>query len=77
MLTKVDEFMLKMAEPISAIYPYKLLVDQSLQLTAVSKASQESLRSAIMLHNKEEFVRILMASSLSLHYEHGYSIKNH
>jgi len=73
-LTRFEEFMLSLAEPIFKVYPYKMLVDQSLQLTAVSKASQESLRPAVMLHSKEEFVQILMAGSLCLHYEPGYSV---
>jgi len=73
-LTKFEEFMLSLAEPIFKIYPYQMLVDQSLQLTAVSKASQESLRPAVMLHSKEEFVKILMAGSVCLHYEPGYTV---
>lgn len=73
-LTKFEEFMLSLAEPIFKVYPYKMLIDQSLQLTAVSKASQELLRKAVMLHSKEEFIKILMAGSVCLHYEPGYKI---
>jgi 3-oxoadipate enol-lactonase len=74
-LTKFEKFMLDhLAEPIFKLYPYQTLVDQSLQMTAVSKASQESLRPAVMLHSKEEFTRILMAGSVCLHYEPGYKI---
>ncbi len=73
-LTRFEEFMLSLAEPIFKIYPYKTLIDQSLQATAVSKASQESLRPAVMLHSKEEFIQILMAGSVCLHYEPGYTI---
>jgi len=72
-LTRLDELMLGLAEPIFKIYPYKMLVDQSLQMTAVSKASQEVLRPAVMLHDKEEFVRIMMAGLACLHYEPGYT----
>lgn len=73
-LTKFEEFMLGLAEPIFKIYPYKTLIDQSLQLTAVTKASQESLRPAVMLHSKKEFIQILMAGSVCLHYEPGYIV---
>jgi pimeloyl-ACP methyl ester carboxylesterase len=73
-LTWLEKFMLNLAEPIFKIYPYQTLVDQSLRLTAVSKASQEVLRPAVMLHNKEEFVQILMAGLVCLHYEPGYTI---
>jgi len=72
-LTRIEEFMLSLAEPIFKIYPYKTLIDQSLQLTAVSKAAQELLRPAVMLQSKEEFIQILMAGSVCLHYEPGYS----
>jgi len=73
-LTQFEEFMLGLAAPIFKIYPYQTLINQSLQATAVSKASQESLRPAVMLHNKEEFIQILMAGSVCLHYEPGYTI---
>jgi 3-oxoadipate enol-lactonase len=73
-LTGLEEIMLSLADPIFKIYPFQLLIDQSLQLTAVSKVSQESLRPAVMLHDKEEFIRILMAGSVCLHYEPGYTV---
>jgi len=74
-LTRFEELMLGLAEPIFKIYPYQTLINQSLQATAVSKASQESLRPAVMLHSKQEFVQILMAGSVCLHYEPDYSVK--
>ncbi len=73
-LTWLEKFMLNLAEPIFKLYPYQTLVDQSLQLTAVSKTSQDLLRPAVMLHSKEEFIRILMAGTMCLHYEPGYTI---
>jgi 3-oxoadipate enol-lactonase len=73
-LTGFENFMLGLAGPIFKLYPYKTLVDQSLQATAVSKESQESLRAAVLLHDKAEFVQILMAGSVCLHYEPGYTV---
>ncbi len=63
-----------MAGPIFKIYPYKMLVDQSLAVTATSKASQELLRPAVESLSKAEFVHILMATSVCLHYEPNYRI---
>lgn len=73
-LTRLEEFLLALAEPIFKLYPYQALVDQSLQASAVSKASQEVLRPAVLLHSKAEFIQILMAGSLCLHYEPGYTV---
>jgi 3-oxoadipate enol-lactonase len=56
------------------LYPHKLLVDQSLAVTAISKASQDLLRPAMESLSKSEFVQILMATSACLHDEPGYTI---
>jgi len=73
-LNGFEEILLGLAEPIFKIYPYKTLIDQSLRMIAVSKSSQESLRPAVMLHTKKEFVQILMAGLACLHYEPGYAV---
>jgi 3-oxoadipate enol-lactonase len=73
-LTTLEIFTLSMAEPIFKIYPYKLLVNQSLAVTATSKASQDLLRPAMESLNKAEFIQIMMATAECLHYEPGYSI---
>jgi 3-oxoadipate enol-lactonase len=73
-LTTMESFGLSIAGPIFKIYPYKLLINQSLAITATSKASQELLRPAVESLSKEEFVHIMMTMSACLHYEPGYSI---
>jgi 3-oxoadipate enol-lactonase len=73
-LTPVESVSLKLAGPIFKIYPYKMLVDQSLAVTATSKESQEFLRQAMGSLSKDEYVQILMATSLCLHYEPDYKI---
>ncbi len=73
-LTGLESFMLGLAEPIFKLYPYKLLVDQSLGLIANSRASQELLRPAVESHSKDEFTRIMMAGTACLHYEPGYAV---
>ena len=73
-LSTVETVSLNLAGPIFKIYPYKMLVDQSLAVTATSKASQEFLRSAMESLSKVEFVQILMATSSCLHYEPNYKI---
>ena len=49
-------------------------MDQSLAVTATSKASQDLLRPAMESLSKDEFVQIMMATSACLHYEPGYRI---
>ncbi len=73
-LTSAEKFMLKLAKPIFDLYPYPTLVNQSLAMTATSKESQELLRESMGTLSKAEFIQIMMATSLCLHYEPGYSI---
>jgi len=73
-LTPLESFMLKSARPIFELYPYKMLVDQSLAVTATSKESQELLRASMGNLTKKDFIQIMMATSICLHYEPGYKI---
>jgi 3-oxoadipate enol-lactonase len=73
-LSTLEAFSLRIAEPIFKIYPYRLLVNQSLAVTATSKESQEFLRPAVEKLSKAEYVQIMMATSACLHYEPGYKI---
>jgi len=73
-LSASDKFWLSLAEPIFKVYPQKMLFDQSLAVTAKSKESQELLRHSIGSITKDEFIQIMMATSLCLHYEPGYKL---
>lgn len=73
-LTELEKFSLRLAGPIFKMYPYNLLVNQSLEMTAVTKASQELLRKAMQGLTKDEFTQIMMATASCLHYEPGYQI---
>jgi 3-oxoadipate enol-lactonase len=73
-LTPFEAFSLKIAKPIFDIYPYQTLLNQSLAVTATSKESQDLLRRSMSLLTKKEYVQVLMATSLCLHYEPGYFI---
>lgn len=73
-LTAMESFMLKLAKPIFKLYPHQLLVDQSLAITATSKASQDLLRPAVESLSKDEYIAIMMATAACLHYEPGYTI---
>jgi 3-oxoadipate enol-lactonase len=73
-LSPLEAFSLSIAGPIFKVYPYKLLVDQSLAVTVTSKASQDALRPAMESLNKDEFVQIMLAMSACLHYEPDYRI---
>ncbi len=73
-LTALESFSLNIAGPIFKIYPYSLLVNQSLSATATTKEAQELLRPAMESLSKDEFVQILMETSSCLHYEPEYKI---
>ncbi len=73
-LTPGEKLLLSVADPLLRLYPYKTLIDQSLAVTATSKASQELLRSSMQLQSKDEYIKIMMAGTLCLHYEPGYTI---
>ncbi|MBP9503625.1 MAG: alpha/beta hydrolase [Candidatus Promineofilum sp.] len=73
-LTALESFSLKIAGPIFKVYPYSLLIDQSLAATATTQASQALLRPAMESLSKDEFVQILLETSSCLHYEPGYQI---
>jgi 3-oxoadipate enol-lactonase len=73
-LSALETLSLSIAEPVFKLYPYNLLVNQSLAATATSKTSQEFLRPAMESLSKAEFIHILMASTSCLHYEPGYTI---
>jgi pimeloyl-ACP methyl ester carboxylesterase len=73
-LSPMESFSLSIAEPIFKIYPYQTLINQSLAVTATTRAAQEELRPAMQSLSKAEFIQIMMATSACLHYEPGYSI---
>lgn len=73
-LSTVESLTLSMAGPIFKLYPYRKLIEQSLAMTATSKASQDLLRPAIESLTKDEFVQILLATEACLHYEPNYHI---
>lgn len=73
-LTALESFSLSIAGPIFKMYPYQLLIDQSLEATATSKASQALLRPAMESLSKDDFAKIMIATSACLHYEPQYYI---
>ena len=73
-LSASDRFWLKAAGPIFKLYPYKLLIDQSVAVSAISKDAQQLMRKAMQQLSKDEYVLILMNSTQCLRYEPGYKI---
>ncbi len=73
-LSAAEKFGLSLAVPIFKLYPYQTLVDQSLTVTALLKASQDLLRQSMGSLGKDEFIQIMMATSACLHEEPGYTI---
>lgn len=73
-LSALDKFWLKLATPIFALYPYKMLIDQSVMVSTTSKESQDLLRKAMQVLSKEEFIHVLMDATQCLRDEPGYKI---
>jgi pimeloyl-ACP methyl ester carboxylesterase len=73
-LSASDKFWLGLAGPIFKLYPYKMLIDQSLAVTATSEESRELLRKSMRQLTKPEYIHILMQTSLCLHYEPDFRI---
>ncbi len=73
-LTRSEKLLLSVADPMFRLFPYKLLIDSSLAVTATSKASQELLRSSMQLQSKDEYIKIMLAGTACLHYEPGYTV---
>jgi pimeloyl-ACP methyl ester carboxylesterase len=73
-LSPLESLTLRLAGPIFNIYPYWLLLNQSLAMTATSKASQDLLRPSMGSLNKAEFIQIMLATTACLHSEPGYRI---
>jgi pimeloyl-ACP methyl ester carboxylesterase len=73
-LSSSDKFWLGLAGPIFKLYPYRSLINQSLAVTAISEESRELLRKSMQHLSKEEYIHILMQTSLCLHYEPDFKI---
>jgi 3-oxoadipate enol-lactonase len=73
-LTSFEESLMKMAEPMFRMHPYKALLLESLMATASNRAGRALLRRSMESLTKDEFIQIMMATSLCLHYEPGYKI---
>jgi len=71
-LSVSDKFWLKVADPIFKLYPYKLLINQSVAVSAISKDAQALMRKAMMQLSKEEYVHILMDATSCLRYDPDY-----
>ena len=63
-----------MAEPMFRMHPYKTLLLESLMATASNRVGRALLRRSMESLTKDEFIQIMMATSLCLHYEPGYKI---
>lgn len=73
-LTQMDKLLIRLAKLIFKLYPYKMLVDQSVAVSAGLKTSQDVLRTAMYNLSKEEFVHIMLTMTACLHTEPGYHI---
>ncbi len=73
-LSTLETLGVRMAPAILRLYPYELLKRQSAQASSVKPEVQQWLYQAFGQMTKEEFVAILTATILCLHYEPDYRI---
>jgi len=73
-LTRPETLLLSMARPMFMAYPYRMLVEQAVKISAITPAGQEALRRSMQATSKAEWVQVMMATMECLHYEPGYRI---
>jgi pimeloyl-ACP methyl ester carboxylesterase len=74
-LSWLENLTLKSAGPIFKLYPYGALLDAAVNGTANSQEDRRALRESMQRLSKDEYVQILMATMVCLHYEPNYSIR--
>jgi 3-oxoadipate enol-lactonase len=73
-LSGSDKFWIDLAGPMFRMHPYKMLLLESLMATAASRQSRALLRCSMEALTKDEFIQIMMAGLLCLHYEPDFKI---
>ncbi len=73
-LSTSERAMLRLARPLFYLYPYESLKKQSAQQSAVKPEVRQYLYEAMSQLSKDDFITIMMGTSLCLHYEPGYTI---
>ena len=73
-LSAVERAMLRLARPLFHLYPYELLKKHSAQQSSIKPEVRQYLYEAMSQLSKDDFITIMMGTSLCLHYEPGYTI---
>lgn len=73
-LSRMDSFMLGLTPALLRMYPYNMLVKQSVDASSIKPAVRESLMQMVSVLNKEDFVAILAGAAQCIHYEPNYHI---
>ncbi len=73
-LSRMDSFMVGISAPLMRMYPYKLLVKQSVDASSIKPAIREYLMRVTLELSKDDFVTIMSGVAKSIHYEPNYRI---
>ncbi len=73
-LSGMDKFLLGLTPALLRMYPYRMLVKQSVEATSIKPAVREYLRRVMSAMSKNDFVTILTGAANSVHYEPDYHI---
>ena len=74
-LSKLEEWSVRMAGPLLKLYPYDVLRRQAANISALKPEVRKTLYEMFGGFSKQEYIQILLATTLCLHYEPGYRIE--
>lgn len=74
-LSRMDSFLLGLTPALLRLYPYKMLVKQSVESTSIKPAVRGDLIEMMRIISKDDFVAILTGAANSVHYETNYHIE--
>lgn len=73
-LSAMDSFLLSISPVLMRLYPYKTLVKQSVDASAIKPAVREDLMQMVSVLSQAEFIAIMTGAAKCIHYEPNYSI---
>ena len=73
-LSKMDSFLLGLTPALLRLYPYKMLVKQSVVASSIKPAVREDLLHVVSAIPKEDFISIMSGAAQCIHYEPNYRI---
>ena len=74
-LSPLEQFSLRLVEPLLHLYPAEMLKQQSVRASAVKAEVQAYLKTAFNTYSKNELTAIILATTQAFHYEPKYQLR--